>query len=165
MAGSGTRNLNEQCQPNYRFEVIDTDYNPTMKTQMHRFLRVSLKSNFGHYSYSNYRKPRGFSSLCSVFNVLLPRLLANEAVETGTWNPWYLNLSIYLWKLGLPSPTKEEDFRKYYRPNYSFKSLSPGSHLMAKRISLEIFRTSSSIFLEECYSRRNITEEIPRLFL
>lgn len=84
MAGSGTRNLNEQCQPNYRFEVIDTDYNPTMKTQMHRFLRVSLKSNFGHYSYSNYRKPRGFSSLCSVFNVLLPRLLANEAVETGT---------------------------------------------------------------------------------
>lgn len=24
MAGSGTRNLNEQCQPNYRLDVIDT---------------------------------------------------------------------------------------------------------------------------------------------
>lgn len=66
MAGSGTRNLNEQCQPNYRFQVIDTDYNPTMKTQMHRFLRVSLKSNFGHYSYSNYRKPRGFQPLVRI---------------------------------------------------------------------------------------------------
>lgn len=54
---------------------------------------------------------------------------------------------------------EEEDFRKYYRPNYSSNSLSPRSHLMAKRISLEIFRTSS-IFLEHCYSKRNyITEE------
>lgn len=33
---------------------------------------------------------------------------------------------------------------------------------MAKRISLEIFRTSSSsIFLQEWYSKRNITEKIP----
>lgn len=130
---------------------------PATKTQMHRFLRVSLKSNFGHYSYSNYRKPRA-PPASSPYLTFYCR---------GCWRmkPWKLVLescSIWICRFTygnwafLPRPSKI--FRNIIVQTTRPRILSPRSHLTAKRISLEIFRTppSSSIFLEKCYSKKEI---------
>ena len=70
-----------------------------METRMLELSR-SLEIEFYLLQYNlNYRKPRLCASTNTVFNVLLRRPLANDSRETGTWILWYLNSSIYLWKL------------------------------------------------------------------